>query len=214
MYLFAVTAVGAGAGLLSISPFLILMEFMARKQIPLLPLRHTVGSGLFCLSLSAILSVTGIPAVYSMSFHANINLTPFACFPSNAMQYLENVLLFIPAGALLPLLYRSFQKLSRCALYGFFLSLAIELMQLFCFRATDIDDLMMNTLGAVVGFGIFALFKKLYPPVATDFSLSEGQQEKLPALFELEAYILTAAAWAAALLFAPAIREIIWTIFL
>ena len=28
----------------------------------------------------------------------------------------------------------------------------IELLQLFCFRATDIDDLLMNTLGAVIGF--------------------------------------------------------------
>lgn len=214
MYIFATAAVGAGAGLLSISPFLILLEIIVRKQIPLLPLRHTIGSGVFCLTLSAILSVTGIPAVYSMRFNANINLTPLTCFPSNASQYVENALLFIPIGVLLPLLYQRFQKLLPCALYGFFLSLAIELMQLFCFRATDIDDLLMNTLGAVVGFGIFVLFKKLYPPVAADFCLSDGETEKLPALFRLEAFILTAAAWGAALFFAPVIREIIWAIFL
>lgn len=214
MYLFLTTAVSAGAGLLSISPFLILIEIIARKQIPLLPLRHTIGSGLFCLSLAAILSVTGIPAVYDMRFNANINLVPFTDFLSGASQYVENILLFLPVGVFLPLLYRRFQKLSRCALYGFFLSLGIELMQLFCFRTTDIDDLLMNTLGTVIGFGIFALFQKLYPPAAADFSLSDKETEKLPALFELEAFILTAAAWAAALFFASAIKEIMWTILL
>lgn len=95
-----------------------------------------------------------------------------------------------------------------------FLILIEVLAQLLCFRATDIDDLLMNTLGATVGFGIFALLKKLYPPVAHAFSLSNEQTEKLPALFELEVYVLTAVAWAAALLLAPAIRNVILTIFL
>lgn len=209
-----ITAINAGAGLLSISPFLILIEVLARRQIPLLPLPHLIGSGLFCLSLSTILSVTGIPAVYDIHIHANVNLVPFANIAADASRYVENILLFLPIGALLPLVYRGFQRLSRCVLYGFFFSLAIELAQLLCFRATDIDDLLMNTLGAATGFGIFALLKKLYPPVAHAFSLSEEQTEKLPALFELEACILTVAAWAAALLLAPAIRNIILTIFL
>lgn len=212
MYIFTTTAVGAGAGLLSISPFLILLEIMARKQIPQLPLRHMLGSGLFCLTLSVILSVAGIPAVYSMRLHADVSLIPFADI-TDAAQPLKSFLLFLPIGALLPLLYRDRQKLSSCVRYGFLFSLAIELLQLFSVHATDITDLLMNTLGTAAGYGIFALFRKLYPPAAAEFSLSEQQTEKLPALFRLEACILTAAAWAAALLFAPAIRKIIWTIF-
>lgn len=34
------------------------------------------------------------------------------------------------------------------------MSLSIEIMQLFTFRATDIDDLIMNTMGAFAGYGI------------------------------------------------------------
>ena len=32
------------------------------------------------------------------------------------------------------------------------MSLTIEVLQLFVFRATDINDLIMNTLGALVGY--------------------------------------------------------------
>lgn len=214
MYLFVTTAVGAGAGLLSISPFLILLEIMARKQIPQLPLRHMLGSGLFCLTLSAILSVSGIPAVYSMKLHAGLSLIPFADIVQNAERLLKGFLLFLPIGALLPFLYRHYQRLSCCVRYGFLFSLAIEALQLFTVHAADITDLLTNTFGTAAGYGIFALFRKLYPPSAADFSLSDAQIQKLPALFRLEAQILTAAAWAAALLFAPAIREIIRAIFL
>ena len=37
------------------------------------------------------------------------------------------------------------------------MSLSIEVLQLFTFRATDVDDLMMNTIGALVGYGIAKL---------------------------------------------------------
>lgn len=30
----------------------------------------------------------------------------------------------------------------------------IEILQLFTFRATDIDDIIMNTIGTCVGYGI------------------------------------------------------------
>ena len=44
---------------------------------------------------------------------------------------------------------------------GFGFSLSIELCQLFNRRNTDIDDLMMNTLGAVIGYFIWKLTKRL-----------------------------------------------------
>lgn len=212
MFFFISILISAVAGFLSMLPFLILLEVLARKQIPFLPLRHLIGCGIFCFFLSAILSITGTPAIYEMRFDANINLLPFADLSTNALQYIENILLFVPIGALLPLLYQKFQKLSRCALYGFFLSLAIELMQLFSFRATDIDDLLMNTSGAIAGFALFWLLQKLYPPIAIEFSISEEKAKKLPAVFELEAHFLTAAAWSGALLTTPVIKNIIWTL--
>lgn len=214
MFFFISILIDAGAGFLSVLPFLILLEVLARKQIPFLPLKHLIGCGIFCCILSAILSITGVPAVYEMRFHADMNLLPFADLASNTMQYIENILLFLPVGALLPLLFKKFQKLSCCALYGFLFSLAIELIQLLGFRATDIDDLLMNTLGTMAGFAIFSLLQTLYPPVAGALSIAEEKAEKLPALLELEAHFLTAAAWAGALLITPVIKNIIWTLVL
>lgn len=214
MFFFMTFAVSAGAGALSISPFLILMEILARKQIPMIPLRHLLGSGLFALSLSAILAAADVPAFYEMRFNPSLSLIPFAGFSECAPQYLHNILLFLPVGLLLPLLYRKFRRLSRCALYGALLALAIELMHLLNFNNTDINSLLMNVLGTLAGYGIFALFEKLYPPVAEDFSISPAQTENLHALFGLEVSILTAAAWMAALFLIPAFKSVIWTIFL
>lgn len=214
MFFFMTFAVSAGAGALSISPFLILMEILARKQIPMVPLRHLLGSGLFGLSLSAILAVADVPALYEMNFNASLNLVPFAGLWENAPQYLHSLLLFLPVGLLLPLLYRKFQRLSRCIVYSCLLSLTIELLHLFNFNVTDINNLLMNVLGAAVGYGIFSLFKRLYPPVAEEFSLSPEQTENLHSLFGLEVSILTAAAWMAALFLIPAFKSVIWTIFL
>ncbi len=38
------------------------------------------------------------------------------------------------------------------------MSFLIEVIQLFTFRASDIDDLLMNTLGAAIGFALARLF--------------------------------------------------------
>lgn len=38
--------------------------------------------------------------------------------------------------------------------------MCIELMQLFNFRTTDLDDLLCNTLGALVGYALFRLFSQ------------------------------------------------------
>lgn len=67
-----------------------------------------------------------------------------------------NMLLFVPLGILLPLLWRSC-RLYKTVAIGFSLSLLIELSQLFNYRATDIDDLLMNTLGTLLGYLLYTL---------------------------------------------------------
>ena len=41
-------------------------------------------------------------------------------------------------------------------------SILIEITQLFNYRATDIDDLTANTLGALIGYGIWKMFTKIF----------------------------------------------------
>ena len=46
---------------------------------------------------------------------------------------------------------------------GFFISLGIEVLQfILAIGATDITDLLGNTLGGIIGIGVFYLFSKLF----------------------------------------------------
>ena len=69
-----------------------------------------------------------------------------------------NVILFVPFGIILPVLWRPCSG-KFVVQAGFFLSAAIELSQLFNWRSTDINDLITNTLGACLGY---VLYKQLF----------------------------------------------------
>ena len=78
-----------------------------------------------------------------------------------------NVLAFMPFGFLLPLIWKNFRNAKKVVLMGFLMSLAIEICQLFNLRATDIDDLMMNTLGALVGYCCWKVFSLIFRNAGT-----------------------------------------------
>ncbi|MBV7506233.1 VanZ family protein [Bacillus sp. sid0103] len=64
-----------------------------------------------------------------------------------------NVIGFMPFGFILPLLAKKFQKLSAVTLATFCLSLTFELLQLiFEFGSFDVDDLILNTAGGILGY--------------------------------------------------------------
>ena len=114
-----------------------------------------VLSGLFVLYLCEMFDVVGIPAAQYIRWEPNISLIPFSDETHwLGVQRVLNAVMFAPFGFLLPVLWRSCRKWSVTTFAGFLLSLTIEILQMFCFRATDVDDLLMNTLGA--GFGYFA----------------------------------------------------------
>lgn len=73
-----------------------------------------------------------------------------------------NTAMFIPTGIILPILYKRLNCFWKVTLAGLMISLCIEILQLpFPSRATDIDDLILNTLGVMIGYGVYALVKKL-----------------------------------------------------
>ena len=73
-----------------------------------------------------------------------------------------NILLFVPIGYLVGLVARKFRLL--CAvLVGLFVSETIECAQLIWQRGTfDVNDLMNNTIGAMVGGGIVVVVMSCY----------------------------------------------------
>lgn len=83
-------------------------------------------------------------------------------------MFLGNVLLFIPLGISLMLLY---QKLT-CKLavgIGLILSLSIEVIQIFTGRIFDINDIIYNILGTLLGTLLAHLIKKYFPSCSGKF---------------------------------------------
>lgn len=74
-----------------------------------------------------------------------------------------NVGMFIPLGFFLPLLWRGMRKWWRTWLATALTVTAVELTQLFSLRGTcDVDDLILNLLGAAVGYILFWAALKIW----------------------------------------------------
>lgn len=115
------------------------------------------------LYLCAVYVLVGLPDIRYIRLDFNINLKPFAYMFSAYKSTLLNVLLFVPLGFFLPVLWKTFRKLRWTILFGFCMSLLIELLQIFTFRATDINDLMTNTAGTLAGWCVGRLALRLIP---------------------------------------------------
>lgn len=70
-----------------------------------------------------------------------------------------NIVLFIPFGFLAPIALKKIRKsLLRTTLLAMSLSIMIELSQfLFTYRVSNIDDIILNTLGAFIGAVVIKL---------------------------------------------------------
>ncbi len=108
----------------------------------------------------------------------NANFIPFKIF-SDAMEYdlsfglsiilkqvIGNIVLFIPMGFGIPMLFPKF-KLKKVLLIGLLASLSIEVLQSIAnffigynYRAVDIDDLIFNFLGTILGLMLWKIFYK------------------------------------------------------
>lgn len=114
---------------------------------------------LFVLYMNAMLIIIGMPAFTYMVWNPIINWIPFNDFSvSNIWGMGLNIAMFIPFGGFLPIYFKYFRKVQTTVLAGFLMSLSIEILQLFTFRATDVDDLIMNMIGAFAGYGIAKIF--------------------------------------------------------
>ena len=116
--------------------------------------------------------VNGIvqPLIYdaSTAFPFRVNLIPFVNLfdYDNRRDLLLNVIgntaMFIPSGIVLPIIYKKLNNFWKVVTAGTLISLCIEIIQLpFSVRASDVDDLILNTLGVVIGYGIYAAVKHL-----------------------------------------------------
>ena len=87
-----------------------------------------------------------------------VNILDYDIEREAAINIIGNISMFIPTGIILPILYKRLDCFWKVLLAGAGLSFAIEMIQLlFPGSVTDIDDLILNTAGAVIGYGIYKL---------------------------------------------------------
>ncbi|HEY4391867.1 MAG TPA: VanZ family protein [Paenibacillus sp.] len=195
-------------GFIAILPMVLIFQFVilkSKKNNNKTSVAYTIMTYLFCFFLAGMLSVTGIPSVLYSRVYINLNLIPFRDITYNFIQYIENIILFIPFGLFLPLLWKKFENPYITWTSGLLLSLAIEVSQLFNYRATDIDDLLMNTLGTIIGYLGFVVLKKAFPIMAVIFRQDDNWKSGR------EAYVYIIISWIAMFLIQPYIENWVYS---
>lgn len=138
--------------------------------------RHEIALCLFVMFAVGLASQTVFPDIaitengidFDMSGEHNTALIPFRFFCytyrdlfeyhltySLLIDYLGNIVMFMPIGFFIPLLWRASDETSVTA--GFLTSLSIEITQLFLPRWTDVDDIILNTVGTTLGLLLYKM---------------------------------------------------------
>lgn len=149
------------SGYIFIIPGLLLYFMYLKKSGKKQTLHHIVLAFIFCYYIIGILTMTGISSF--KEFVPRIVLIPFVDMIRGPLDTILNVILFIPLGVFLPLLYKRYTRLGRIVLTSFLLSLSIELVQMFGMGATDVNDLITNVLGAYLGYCVYKSFYRVCP---------------------------------------------------
>src|SRR4051812_48261481 len=153
-----------------------------KRGFQLKEILHELGILLFFSVLVGIFSQTIIPKSEDVPYTTGVNLELFRVVEEtyNAIVYLGfwqpfyinflgNIILFMPIGFLLPLLSRRMEDFPYSVLIGLLVSLFIEIMQLPQNRSSDVDDLWLNTLGTLLGYICYLLINRKFPSFTLAF---------------------------------------------
>jgi glycopeptide antibiotics resistance protein len=147
---------------------------------------HIVLSFVFCFYVIGIWAATGV--WWIGSFSPRTDWIPFAGMMRGTILTALNVLLFTPLGFLLPVLYKEIDRAGKIATAGFLFSLSVEIMQMFGTGTSDINDLITNTAGACLGYGIYRSARRAIPGLQSRTISVSGAQ----CYYELAGYWLLA----------------------
>jgi glycopeptide antibiotics resistance protein len=101
-------------------------------------------------------------------FPPRINLLPivylfdYPVFKEALLNFVGNTAMFVPLGIVFPIVDRRLYSHFKAMAAGVGISLCIEFLQLpFFDRVSDVDDLLLNSLGYFTGYGIYLLVKTI-----------------------------------------------------
>lgn len=107
-------------------------------------------------------NITFHPAQHHLNLHPFIWVTE--CYTAGprvmAAQLLLNIAMFLPYGLLLPVAAHKLRTPMATAAVVLLSTVGIETFQYFIGRSADIDDVIMNFLGGLLGYGCYVLLNR------------------------------------------------------
>lgn len=165
------------------------------------PLRREIGLTLLVAAIFAILALTLWPTylwerspgmwgdllilIGRPAWYYKLSLMPFDVFRDycedillpayvvpTLVNFFGNLAVFMPMGFLPSLLFHG-ASWKRAVCIGFGMSFFIEAAQYFIMRNTAVDDIILNTLGALAGYGMYVLLRRFWPGLVDSFLCRE-----------------------------------------
>lgn len=160
------------------------------------------GLVLFVMVIFGILAVTLCPTYYweetsgvwgnlrllieRPSLTSELSLTPFSVFAdyiedlskgpamffATLLNFFGNLLVFVPIGFFPVLLFKK-ATWKHSLVIGFGMSLFIEVVQYFIMRNSAVDDVILNTAGAMFGYLVYVLLRRWCPRFVAKFRCTE-----------------------------------------
>lgn len=98
---------------------------------------------------------SGAWGVNIVPFRTMKNYIKYSGFLHTLTNIFGNILIFIPYGILLPEIFPKYRKMTKVFLLSFVTSFFVEFIQFFIGRSVDIDDLILNVFGSIIGYLIW-----------------------------------------------------------
>ena len=96
-----------------------------------------------------------------LNFVPLANLLDYEIRREAIINVVGNTAMFLPIGIIWPIVFRKLDSHQKVIAAGVGFSACIEILQLPFDRVTDIDDLLLNSLGFLAGYGICLLVRIL-----------------------------------------------------
>ena len=153
---------------------------------------HEIVSILFIMFMAALISQTVIPKIeitdagirFFQTGYNKYNLIPFKEIKLAINQggtffivnFIGNQLVFAPIAFFTALLYNK-PRIYKSVAITTVVSVFVEVCQIPQNRGSDIDDVILNTLGGIIGYILYMIFSKLFPKFSADCKVKKLKPE-------------------------------------
>ena len=103
---------------------------------------------------------------YAYPFRINtvpfVNIFDYPTFGAMFINVIGNIIMFVPLGIVWPYAYKELDTPLKAISAGIGVTLCIEILQLpFYSRVSDVDDLLLNSIGFIIGYLIYLVVRAI-----------------------------------------------------